>query len=104
MKGSPRFIKAGWLVNGTGGPSLRDVLLDIEDGRIAAIRDAVDDQPPFRSTADFADCTLIPGLVDSHCHLFMSASADPRERESQLKADFVGMRGVIAGHDAEPDA
>jgi imidazolonepropionase-like amidohydrolase len=77
---------------------LRDVLLEMEHGRISSIRDAGDDQPGSRLIADFAGCTLLPGLVDCHCHLFMSGSADPRVRETQLRADFQCLREVIAGH------
>ena len=78
---APRFARAGWLLDGSGGPILRDVLLEMEGGLIASIRDAGDDRPQACHIADFADCTLMPGLVDSHCHLFMSATPDPRVRE-----------------------
>ena len=95
---APRRVRAGWLLDGTGGPILRDVLLELQDERIATIRDATDEQSGTRFSADFAGCTLVPGLVDSHCHLFMSGTADPHVRERQLRADFQSMKEVIAGH------
>jgi imidazolonepropionase-like amidohydrolase len=93
-----RLVRVGWLLDGTGGPILRDVLLEMGDERITAIQDAKDDQPGSRLSADFADCTLVPGLVDSHCHLFMSGTANPHVRERQLQANFQSMREVIARH------
>jgi imidazolonepropionase-like amidohydrolase len=47
---------------------------------------------------DLAHCTLLPGLVDSHVHLFMSGTLDPDIRQKQLDASFDEMRGVIPGH------
>ncbi len=93
-----QLIRVGWLLDGTGGPILRDVLLEIDGGLITAIRDAGDGRPSSRLVADFSNCTLLPGLVDSHCHLFMSGSADPQVRKMQLRADFETMREVIARH------
>ncbi len=93
-----RFVRAGWLIDGTGGPILRDVSLEMGEERITAIRDVKDEHPGFRLSADFAECTLLPGLVDSHCHLFMSGTSDPHVRESQLRADFRTIREVIGGH------
>ena len=42
--------------------------------------------------------TLMPGLIDSHVHLFMSATADPTVREHQLVGTYAELRATIARH------
>jgi len=93
---------AGWIIDGTGGPALRAVVLQVEAGRIRSV-DPVG-RPPGRAethahpTIDLSHCTLIPALVDSHVHLFMSGTPDPEVRNRQLRATFEELRGVMAGH------
>jgi len=47
---------------------------------------------------DLSDCTLLPHLVDSHVHLFMSGSDDPKIRERQLISEYPATRKVIEAH------
>jgi imidazolonepropionase-like amidohydrolase len=47
---------------------------------------------------DYSDCTLIPGVIDSHAHLIMAGTGDPKVREAQLNAPCAVMREVIRGH------
>jgi imidazolonepropionase-like amidohydrolase len=91
-------VFAGWVVDGTGGPMQRDVLLTIEGGSLVAIESLsnVKDKPaPF---VDFSDCTVLPGLVDSHVHLFMSGTANKELRERQLGYGFEEVRDIISQH------
>ena len=47
---------------------------------------------------DFSEYTIIPALVDSHVHLFMSGTEDPEVRQFQLEAGFEEIRPVIYEH------
>jgi imidazolonepropionase-like amidohydrolase len=40
----------------------------------------------------------MPGLIDSHVHLFMSGTADPDIRQRQLEDDYIEAQTVIARH------
>lgn len=92
-----RRILAGWVVDGRGSPVRRNVCLAIERGRISRLDEAgLGEGVAF--DVDLGDCTLIPGLVDSHVHLCMSGSADRAVREWQLHAAFEQMQGVIERH------
>ena len=51
--------------------------------------------PPF---LDLSHCTILPGLVDSHVHLFMSGTSDPEIRKAQREASLAASRQVISGH------
>ena len=67
----PYWIRAGWLVDGSGGPIQTRVGMKIGEGKIGRIiPEPVPDQVKILSGArDLTDCTLIPGLVDCHLHL-----------------------------------
>ena len=98
--GAPRQVRAGWLVDGSGQPARRHLRLDIQQGRFGAIQPigAESGAGGVPGVLDFTDCTLLPALVDSHVHLFMSGTADPVIRQHQLAAGFAEIRPVIARH------
>lgn len=93
------FITAGWLIDGSGGPIQEKVLLKIVDGRFAAIEPySSSDRPPIAQCVDFSHCTIIPPLVDSHVHLFMSGTTDTKIREWQLVAGYDEIRPMLRRH------
>jgi len=95
MQLSP-YILAGWLLNGSAGPILKEVLLEIKNDRIAAIRGWMEKEFAGGDFLDLSDYTLLPGLVDCHVHLSVSGSGDPSVRERQLMpgspATFLAVR------------
>ncbi|GAB6194091.1 amidohydrolase family protein [Desulfocastanea catecholica] len=83
------YILAGWLLDGSGGPIQEKVLLKIADGRFTAIEPYTPESVPANSAfTDLSHCTLLPPLVDSHVHLFMSGTIDHTTREWQLAAGY----------------
>jgi len=92
------YILAGWLLDGSAGPVRKRVLLEIKDQRIAAIRRAMEKRFTRGDVLDFADYTLLPGLVDCHVHLSMSGSGDPIVRERQQRAPFRDAKQMIQKH------
>ncbi len=92
------YILAGWLIDGTGGPVLKDVLMEISDGIILSIKTGEYRVRDSGDVIDFSQCTILPGMVDCHVHLAMSGSLDPEIRKRQLNAPFEEIRDVIAGH------
>jgi imidazolonepropionase-like amidohydrolase len=93
------YVRAGWLIDGSGGPVQNDVILELENGRFTSIKPAVEPllQDPARVT-DLSHCTIFPPLVDSHIHLFMSSTTDRQTRERQLVADCEELEPAIARH------
>ncbi|MFV0437415.1 MAG: amidohydrolase family protein [Desulfopila sp.] len=90
-----RYIRAGWLVDGSGEPVQKDRLLTVEDGIITAIG-------PFSPVAggesevvDLSFATLLPPLIDCHLHLAMSGTIERRERERLVAADCEELLPVI---------
>ena len=89
-------IKAGWFVDGTGGPILKDVLLEIKKGKIASIGKIESFPLVEEDVMDYSRCTVLPLFIDCHVHLAMSGTEDPEFRQQQLRASFTEIRGVIA--------
>jgi imidazolonepropionase-like amidohydrolase len=81
-------ILAGWLVDGRGEPARKNVLLTIHNGMIAQVAAAIPEKIRPPDVTDFSDCTLLPGLIDAHIHLFMSGTEDLDVREKQLSLPF----------------
>jgi imidazolonepropionase-like amidohydrolase len=78
-------LRAGLLIDGIGGPPVRDAIVAFSDGRITAVGRAED----FGSLAEAAhvlgnDSVLMPGLVDCHAH--PTLFPDRRPFEEQLRA------------------
>jgi len=86
-------ILAGWLVDGSGGPARENVLLTIDKGTITHIEEAIFEKTCQLEVTDFSHCTLLPGLIDAHIHLFMSGTEDLDIREKQLNLTFDDLIG-----------
>ena len=93
------FILVGWLLDGSGGPVREKMLLRIEDGIIAGVDNWPSEKIPDSSgITDLSHCTILPPLVDSHVHLFMSGTIDQKVRKSQLSAGYDDLKPAIERH------
>ncbi|CAB5094270.1 Aryldialkylphosphatase related protein [Olavius algarvensis associated proteobacterium Delta 3] len=98
MERCDTLILAGWLIDGSGGPICKDMCMAVRNGRIEQLRKLENADREHPEVKDFSGCTLLPHLVDSHVHLFMSGSQDPWIRERQLTSDYNHARELIAAH------
>lgn len=97
---NPTYLFAGRLIDGTGGPTRHDVLIQTEEGIITSMRRIKpDDLSALEGErVDLSQCTLLPGLVDCHVHLTMSGTSDMEIRRHQLNFTFEQAGPVIARH------
>lgn len=93
-----RNIRIGWLIDGTGNPIQKDMVIRITNGLI-------DEIVPYQSHMmtgdlweDLSNCTIIPPLIDAHVHLFMSGTTDQNIRKHQLDAEFENICPIIETH------
>jgi len=70
---NPLVITADRLWDGTGGSAIRAPKVSVVGDRIERV-----DSSPTPASHAFAGCTILPGLIDTHVHLVMSA-ADTNE-------------------------
>ena len=89
-------VRVGRLIDGTGAPARKDVFVRVEKGMVQAITDTVPSRP--HDLIDLSGCTVLPCLVDSHVHLFLSGSLDGEEHRRQMAAGFEEACRVIAAN------
>lgn len=89
------LIRAGILIDGTGGLPKRDMELVMEEGRITALGPAgtVRVTPPYRQI-DVRGGTVLPGLIDAHVHLFHHGDPAPWRRFLEEPESLTMLRGV----------
>jgi imidazolonepropionase-like amidohydrolase len=68
-------VKAGTLIDGTGGPPSRRVAILVRDGRIVSI-EKEGHMPAGAEVVDLSDRTVLPGFVDAHVHLALRTFGD----------------------------
>ena len=72
-------IRAGALIDGKSDTVKHDQLIVIRGNRIEAVSDAGSAKiPPGATTIDLSRATLLPGLIDSHTHIFLQGE-DPAQ-------------------------
>ena len=94
-----RYIRVGHLLDGSGGPARKDVLLTVRAGRFSAIEPyRAGDLPDAARLIDLSRCTITPPLVDCHVHLALAGSIDKVARARQFEADYSQAAEIIARH------
>jgi imidazolonepropionase-like amidohydrolase len=92
------LVLVGWIIDGTGARVLKDMALEVNGGFISTVRKSSPADREETELTDYSQCTLLPGLVDSHVHLVMSGSEDPGLRKQQCRASYGEARNTIKGH------
>jgi imidazolonepropionase-like amidohydrolase len=86
------------IIDGTGGPALPSATLRVRDGRIAAIwqGDHCPDRegPDVQATIDVRGATIVPGLIDAHCHISYGEGRTAEEVDVYGGAEWSAVRAV----------
>ena len=102
---STLYLRAARVLTGVDNGVIEDAAVQVEDGRIAAVGPAARVPPPADPTVpqvDYADATLLPGLIDAHVHLTLRRGLDtplpavPVTDERALLQGVQAARGVLA--------
>jgi imidazolonepropionase-like amidohydrolase len=88
---SVRVIRAGTLIDGTSRTARKNQLIVIRGERIASVGDTASAEVPAGATViDLSNATVLPGLIDSHTHLFLQGE-DPAEGGYDAQLLFHGL-------------
>lgn len=91
-------IRAGTLIDGRSATPRRDQVIVVRGNRIEAVGDAASTKTPAGAAAiDLSGWTVLPGLIDSHTHVFLQGE-DPAEGgyDAQLLKQGLAFRAARA--------
>ncbi len=88
MNSQETAIKAGWLIDGSGSEAVKNCLITIKQDKIHSVTPIKNDSALPSEYIDCSDCTVIPGLIDSHTHLTISGRLEPEIRDMHLTDEY----------------
>ena len=92
-------IRAGTLIDGKSDKPRHDQVVVIRGNHIESVSDAASARPPVEATViDLSKATVLPGLIDSHTHIFLQGE-DPAEGgyDANILNEPLSLRAVRAG-------
>jgi imidazolonepropionase-like amidohydrolase len=95
------LIENGNLIDGMGSPAVPGQSVLVKDNRIHAIGDDLADQVPRGENLqriDASGCSIMPGLIDVHCHMSYGESRTEEEIDLYTSPE---MRTLLAAHNVE---
>ncbi len=84
-------VRAGTLIDGSGGTPRANQVIIIRGNRIASVQDAAAAQVPAGANViDLSKATVLPGLIDAHTHIFLQGE-DPAQGGYDANILFQGI-------------
>ena len=90
-------IRGGTLISGNGDAPLTNATISVVDGRIAAVWSGSarpQDAEPAVSVYDATGTTVMPGLIDAHCHISYGEARSAEEVDIYGGAEWNAVRAV----------
>jgi len=92
------MIFIGWLIDGTGEPAKRNMIIKIANGLIHSVKPARQADMYASDLVNLSHCTIVPAMVDCHVHLCMSGTTDEEQRRGQLNMTYEQAERVMEEH------
>ena len=93
-----RDLVGATIIDGTGAPPLPGASLRIADGRVAAVWQGAlrpkGAEAPADFVTDLAGMTVMPGLIDAHCHISYGEGRTAEEVDVYGGAEWAAVRAV----------
>jgi imidazolonepropionase-like amidohydrolase len=93
-----QVLRAGWLIDGLGGPVATDQIVVLHKGRIHSIKPWDPALAAALEPVDLTDATVLPALMDAHVHLVLSGTLDDTRRQAQMQQTPEEARQAVLAH------
>lgn len=91
-------LSGGTVIDGTGAPPKRDATVRIEDGNIVAVWQGAERptsaDTPSEAVVDVRGKTIMPGLIDAHCHISYGEGRTAEEVDVYGGAEWAAVRAM----------
>jgi imidazolonepropionase-like amidohydrolase len=93
-------VRAGHLIDGKGDTAVSNVVVVIEDGKIATVTPDGSPPPGFE-LIDLSHATVLPGFVDAHTHILLQGDVTDQDYGAQLLKQSIPYRAILAARNAQ---
>jgi imidazolonepropionase-like amidohydrolase len=93
-------VRAGRLIDGKSDALVSNVLVAIEDGKIASVTPG-GSAPSGVELIDLSHATVLPGFVDAHTHILLQGDITDQDYDAQLLKQSIPYRAILAARNAQ---
>ena len=93
-------VLAGHLIDGKSDTPVSNVLVAIEDGKIASVTPG-GSAPSGVELVDLSQATVLSGFVDAHTHILLQGDITDQDYDAQLLKQSIPYRAILAARNAQ---
>ena len=93
-------VLAGHLLDGKSDALVSNVVVAIEDGKIASVTPG-GSAPSGVELVDLSHATVLPGFVDAHTHILLQGDITDQDYDAQLLKQSIPYRAILAARNAQ---